>query len=154
MPTLDLRLWLFCVLLACFWSSNVLAKTCTISGGAVAFGVYDPTSSANLDSIGSVTLECNGRIKATLSVSVGSGVGASYFSGRRMTRIGGSTLKYNLYANASRTKVLGDGTGGSVTLEIEGLKFESQAIWARIPAQQANVLSGSYVDTVLVTISY
>ena len=71
-----------------------------------------------------------------------------------MTRAGGGSLNYNLYANASRTRVLGDGTGGSVTLKITGLKSEVQAIWARIPAHQANVLAGTYVDTVVTTISY
>ncbi len=132
----------------------MLAKTCTISGGAVAFGVYDPTSAADLNTTGSVTVECNGSIDAELRISVGNGAGASFSQGRQMTRARGGTLNYNLYANASRTRVLGDGTGGSRIIKITGQKSKDQAIWARIPARQANVLAGSYVDTLVATISY
>lgn len=142
-------------LLAITWIGNAQAKTCTVTGGAVAFGAYDPTSSASLDTTGSVTLDCDGGFQAVLSLSAGNGAKASYSDGRKMTRGGGgATLTYNLYANAARTQVLGDGTGGSVTLQISAQKTFTQAIWARIPGRQHTVLAGSYADTVVATVSY
>jgi spore coat protein U-like protein len=145
----------FYALLAIAWIGSAQAKTCNITGGGVAFGAYDPTSSASLDTTGSVALDCEGSFEVVLSLSVGNGAGASYSGGRKMTRGRGSgTLTYNLYANAARTHVLGDGTGGSVTLHINGHRTYIQAIWARIPRGQHTVLAGSYADIVVATISY
>lgn len=145
---------MLCMVLACMWSGNLLAKTCTVSSSGIAFGVYDPTAAANLNTIGSLTVDCNGSIYVELSLGVGNGAGATFTLGRKMTRIGGGTLYYNLYANAARTQVLGDGTGGSVTLHINDHKTHSQPIWARIPARQVNALGGTYSDIVVATISY
>lgn len=141
-------------LFATVWASNALAKTCTVTSAGVAFGTYYPMANTNLDSIGAITLDCDGSFRATLSLDTGSGAGASFTSGRRMTTVGGETLLYNLYANASRTQVLGDGTGGSVNLQIRGKKIWTQAIWARIPGNQRLAFAGNYVDTIVVTISY
>lgn len=127
---------------------------CSVTG-VVAFGAYDPTSSASLDTTGSVNLNCDHKFSAVLSLSLGNGAGASYSAGRKMTGgVGPATLTYNLYANAARTQVLGDGTGGSVTLAISGNKTYSQPIWARLPGGQLSVLAGSYGDIVVLTISY
>lgn len=141
--------------LALSWAGSVQAKTCTITGNGVAFGVYDPTSAANVDTIGSVDFECDGKFNGTLKLGVGTGVGASFSGGRNMTRAGGgSTLRYNLYANATRTQVFGDGTGGSVTLNIDANKTFNQKIWGRAPGGQNTVLAGVYGDVVVVTFSY
>jgi spore coat protein U-like protein len=130
------------------------ADWCDVTGGGVAFGAYDPRPSASLDTTGSLDIQCSNNFHATVSVSLGNGAGASYSGGRRMTRAGGGTLAYNLYANSARTQVLGDGTGASVTLPVSGNKHYTQAIWARILKNQPNAKSGSYTDTVVVTISY
>jgi spore coat protein U-like protein len=135
-------------------ASNALAKTCTVTSSAVAFGVYYPMANTHLDSIGAITIECNGNIDVILSLDRGSGADASFARGRRMTTADGKTLRYNLYANASRTRVLGDGTGGTVTLQISGNKAWSQPIWARILNNQQRAFAGTYVDTIVVTISY
>jgi spore coat protein U-like protein len=141
-------------LLAAISTPQAQAKTCAVSGAGVSFGPFDPTSPANLDTIGYVTVDCNGSIDAKLSLTVGNGVGASYSAGRKMTQGAGGTLFYQLYANAARTLVLGDGTGGSVTLEISEVHSASQAIWARIPVGQGKVAPGNYSDTVIATIRY
>lgn len=142
-------------LLTILWAGNAQAKTCDIAGGNVAFGAYDATSRGNLDTTGSLSISCNGRFQAILSVSVGNGAGATYGGGRKMTRIGGGgTLTYNIYADAARTQVLGDGTGGGATLLINGQNTYTQPIWARILGGQQRVASGSYTDTVVATISY
>lgn len=131
------------------------AKTCDVSSNGLAFGVYSPTSTANRDAIGSILINCNGSIRAELRLSVGNGAAASYAGGRKMTRSGGTgTLNYNLYANAHRTQVFGDGTDTSVTRQIESNKSFSQPVFGRIPGAQRATLSGSYFDTVIITIQY
>jgi spore coat protein U-like protein len=130
------------------------ADWCNVTGGEVAFGAYDPRPSLSHDATGSLDIQCSSSFHATLSASHGSGSRASYSGGRRMTRAGGGTLAYNLYADSARTQVLGDGTGGSVTLSISGRNSSTQPIWARILKNQPDALSGSYTDTVVVTVSY
>lgn len=156
MRTKPLNRWALYPLLAiaCIGIAQADNK-CSLTGGGVAFGAYNPTSSASLDTAGSLTLDCKGHFHAELSLSDGNGAGASYSGGRKMTRAGGQgTLTYNLYANAARTNVLGDGTGGSVKLRISGNKTYNQTIWARIPGNQRTALAGSYTDTVVATVSY
>ena len=142
-------------LAAILCTNTAQAKTCGVTGAGVAFGAFDTTTSANLDTIGYVGVECNGSIDVELSLSVGNGAGANYAAGRKMTHgAGRGTLRYQLYANAGRTRVLGDGTGGSVTLRIRNVHNVSQAIWARVPGGQRSVVPGNYSDTVMATIRY
>lgn len=69
----------------------------------------------------------------------------------------GSTLNYNLFANSARTEILADGTGGTTTLTayLNGLLLFSTSVpvYARIPANQW-VTSGTYSDTVVITVQY
>jgi len=130
-------------------------KSCEVSGASVNFGLYNPLSPGALDTTGSLTLECSGRVRADLSVGVGTGVGASYASGRVLMRSPGpGKLSYNLYADAARTQILGDGTHGSKKLKVSGNKTVMLPIYARMPAQQAQAVPGSYMDVVIVTVSY
>jgi spore coat protein U-like protein len=145
--------WFTLGLALLFVACNAQAKTCTITSAAVAFGVYDPAA-ATLDVTGTLSIHCDGSFNAVLSLGKGTGQGASYGTGRRMTLGGGSdVLIYNLYADSARSRVLGDHTGTSVTLNISGNKDKTQTIWARIPGGQI-VSAGTYADTVVATISY
>jgi spore coat protein U-like protein len=148
----------FCALCLLLWlaaGSPVQAKTsCTLDGGAVAFGLVDPTTGAAVDALGSLSISCNSNFSGVLSLDLGHGVQASYSQGRRMTAGNGATLIYNLYANASRTRVLGDGTGGSYTLDVSGHKSAIQTIWGRILGGQRKAPPGGYGDVVMVTLTY
>lgn len=134
---------------------GVQAKTCNVSSGGLAFGLYNPASATNRNVTGSVVITCDKKIKAELSLSVGNGRAASYSGGRKMTRTtGGGTLTYNLYIDLSRTLVFGDGTDSSVTSQVNEKDTFSQPVYGRIPGAQRTTLSGSYLDTVVVTIKY
>ncbi|MDP2282530.1 MAG: spore coat U domain-containing protein [Pseudohongiella sp.] len=142
------------LIMALTFSGSVAAKTCTLTGASIAFGAYDSTVNSNVDAIGMVSLTCDGRFRAVLSMDVGNGPGAAYSSGRVMTGSSGGVMKYNLYANASRTQVLGDGTGGSFTLGIDSVNSYTQPIWGRIQAGQYAVYAGVYSDLLVVTVTY
>ena len=137
-------------------ASGALAQDgkCTLSGGALAFGAYNPGFIAHLDAMGMLTMDCKGKIQAQLGLSVGTGSGASYGTGRIMTGSTGGLLRYNLYTDPSRTLVLGDGTGGSTRLNLTIQGTVTQAFWGRIPAGQASVPIGLYADVLVATISY
>lgn len=131
------------------------AVTCNVSSSGLAFGLYNPNSAANKDSTGTIAVSCDAVVDVKLSLSVGNGTGASYSGGRKMTASGGAgTLAYNVYVREARTAVFGNGTDGSAVVQVNGSKGFSRTVYGRIPGSQLGTRSGSYTDTLVVTIEY
>ena len=134
-------------------ASDAAAAGCSISTTSVSFGMYDVFDTAPNDSTGTITLNCNGGAR-DLTVEIDRG-GAATFALRHMVN-GASQLRYNLYLNAARTAIWGDGTGGTQPYDVgnpANNKDVTLTIFARIPAEQ-DVSSGSYSDSVTVTVNY
>jgi len=127
---------------------------CSLGGAAIAFGIYDPLALTPLDTVGSVVYRC-GAAANNITITLSVGGGASY-STRRMIS-GNEKLFYNLYRDAARQVIWGDGTGGSQAYAIKNPKPNNQditvPIFGRIPASQ-NVGVGSYSDTITVTLNF
>jgi spore coat protein U-like protein len=132
------------------------ANACTISAVGVAFGAYNPQSAANDDATGTVTLACPTAVTAPV-VELSTG-GSGTYSPRRMTN-GAFNINYNLYTTAARTVVWGNGTGGTVKLTLSGgtvsggTRNFSRSIFGRAPGSQ-NVGAGSYLDTIVLTVTF
>ena len=121
----------------------------------VSFGSYNMLATSPLDSTGSFTFNCAGVGGTdTITINLGHGAAPSYWP-RQMVR-GAVSLAYNLFVNAARTQVWGDGTsstyhygpvtppnGADVTVPIYG----------RVPAGQI-VTAGTYGDTIVITILF
>jgi spore coat protein U-like protein len=134
-------------------SDAAAAGKCTVSTTSINFGSYDVYDTAPNDSTGSIILNCSGGAKDVV-VEIDRG-GASSFGSRRMVN-GSEHLAYNLYLNASRTIVWGDGTGGTQANDVGNPPNNDDVIltvFARIPAGQ-DVSSGSYSDNVTVTVNH
>ncbi|WP_165838761.1 Csu type fimbrial protein [Roseicella frigidaeris] len=136
------------------------AQVCTVSTAGTAFGVYDPFAAAPTDSVGSVTVQCQAAVAIGISYSVALGPGGSGNGAARLLRSGDSSLGYQLYSDAARTQVWGDGTGGGravsglLLLTLGRLSLlNSLPVYGRIAARQ-NVAAGSYVDTIQVLLTY
>jgi spore coat protein U-like protein len=128
------------------------AASCTVSTTSVSFGSYNVFGTSPTDSTGSVTLNCNGGAKNVL-VEIDRGNGPAV-SNRAMNRAV-ELLYYNLYQNAARTIVWGDGAGApAYSVGDPPNKTDvTLTIHARIPAGQ-DVSAGSYNDSVTVTVQY
>lgn len=123
--------------------------TCTVTATPVAFGAYLPFSAAPTDSTGTVSLHCGPPADVVIALSTG---GSGSYASRLMAS-GGSHLNYQLYSNAARTTVWGDGTGGTVTVSESVTGSETSTVYGRIPALQG-VAPGFYVDTITVTVTF
>lgn len=121
------------------------AAVCGATATSVAFGAYDPISGLARDGVGAVKVSCDVDVHYTIHLSPGSG---SYVD-RTMSN-GVSSLHYNLYTDASRMVVWGD--GGS-TGEVAASASASIPVYGRIPGAQT-VTIGTYVDTIMVTLTY
>ncbi|HET9361851.1 MAG TPA: spore coat U domain-containing protein [Vicinamibacterales bacterium] len=129
------------------------APSCTISAVSVAFGNYNVFTATPVDSAGSVTFRCNAAA-ANISITLSKGT-SSTFAPRTMTRVG-EALNYNLYLDAARTNVWGDGSGGTSTytnVNPPNNQNVTLPIYGRIPASQ-DVSAGLYSDTVLATVNF
>jgi spore coat protein U-like protein len=72
-----------------------------------------------------------------------------------MTRGGGTDqVHYQLYQNASYSTAWGDGSAGTSTMAGAGTgSSQSLTVYARVQAQTTPT-AGTYVDTVIATITY
>jgi len=127
-------------------ASPASAATCSVSTAGVAYGSYDTLASTPLDGVGAINVSCDASTSFAVALSSGNGS----FAQRLMTA-GTSQLGYNLYTDATRTIVWGDGISGS-TVSATGTAVDL-SIYGRIPAQQ-NVTAGVYSDTITITVSY
>jgi spore coat protein U-like protein len=118
----------------------------------VSFGAYNVFNTTPTDSTGSITYTCSSVFTITIHLSRGSA--PSYFP--RQMRKGAESLPYNLYRDAARTSVWGDGTGGTSRYGPVFPPFDrpvTVTVYGRIPARQ-NVSAGSYTDTITATINF
>lgn len=127
---------------------------CSVTSTTLVFGSYDIFSSAPVDSLGQVIFRC-GNNDHNVSISLDNG-GAPTFNPRRMVN-GTNTLNYNLYLDAARTIIWGDGSGGTQNFFINNPQPNNQDIrvplYGRIPAGQGATV-GNYSNTVTVTINF
>lgn len=144
------------------WAAPAQALLCgtvldpmSVSATGLSFGTYFP-SSANTATV-TVNVSCGllglDLLPAfTVSLSPGNAASAS---ARYMNRAG-SHLNYNIYSTPAYTKVLGDGTGGTVQDTYSGLLSLgtiSFTGYGTAPAGQF-IRAGAYTDTILVTVTY
>lgn len=134
-------------LLAIFMSVPALA--CTVDVAPLSFGSVNPLDGVDTDSVTTLSVTCPSDTAYAATVNAGPGG----FSDRRMTGAQGS-LGYQLYTEASRSLIWGDGSAGTNAIAgTAGTAGETHNLYGRVPAQPLAV-PGSYSDTLLVTITY
>ncbi|MBT8440910.1 MAG: spore coat U domain-containing protein [Gammaproteobacteria bacterium] len=136
------------------------ARTCFLwQIDGVSFGNYFPMQPGPLDARGRIRVLCWGRASggqgSSYTVRI-SGIIAPGPYGRRMNS-GGDQLEYNLYKDAARTDVWGDGSfGATPLLNVFGnnqFVVGNHWVYGRVPPL-LDPASGSYNDVVDVTIEF
>lgn len=141
----------------CYGTCSGIGCSCSVATTAVAFGIYN--SASNSDVAGNVAVTCSAvavgfNVAYVIKLSAG---GAASFSPRTLAN-GGYTLQYNLYTNAARTHIWGDGTSSTNTVSdaytaLVLLQLKNYAVYGRLPASQ-NGAAGTYNDSITVTVEY
>ena len=139
--------------------------TLSVAATGVNFGAYDISLAAPDDSTGDVTVTCSyvppgGATDVNLEASLSPGVSGSY-SPRQMA-FGPARLNYNLYLDAARSSIWGNGLSGAGIatggLRVgpgvgNGTRSAQFPVYGRVPALQA-VGMGAYSDTIVVTVTF
>jgi len=125
---------------------------CTISTTGVSFGNYNVFSVSPTDSTGSITFKC-GFFDFNIRVALTQGQSGTYFP--RAMRKGSESLPYNLFRDASRTSIWGNGTGGtSIYTNIWPVgQTITLTIYGRV-APGADVSAGTFTDSVTAVINF
>ncbi|WP_426752815.1 Csu type fimbrial protein [Myxococcus sp. Y35] len=126
---------------------------CSLDVVGCSFGAYDIFSMAPLDSTGSITVSCVG-MNEPLTVVLTLDAGRSGDALRRAMYNGPIVLEYNLYLDAARSQVWGNGLSGTSSSQVivDGSPV-TIPVFGRIPAAQ-KAATGAYADTLVVTVTY
>ncbi|MFI8418181.1 spore coat U domain-containing protein [Serratia sp. NPDC078593] len=105
---------------------------------------------------GSVVLKCNPGLSVTLALSTGNHVTGSIASGRKLQNDASSeTLVYQLYQDSNYSTVWGDDSNGGAAQWLTATGDTQQInVYARLFATSILPSSGTYRDTVLLTVIY
>ncbi len=126
---------------------------CLVTAPSFRFGNYDPSAYFPLDSVGEIGISCAPGTPYKVSVDAGSNSGGA-FHPRRMRGPNGRTLDYNLYIDAPRTRVWGDGAGGTFYLPgVASGNWEYVVVHGRMPPRQ-KVPAGAYGDHAVLTVEW
>ncbi len=145
-------------------------KTCVLDGASImAFGIYDPENDSPLDVEGRISYRCfsgtrtlaprivgsSGQVKSPLNVQITLGTGGAGSYNRYMSG-GREKLSYNLYLDAQRTRIWGDGTAGTQIYAAKGQPNNHVVVvpvFGRVFAGQ-DVASDFYLDQLIVTLDF
>lgn len=126
------------------------ALGCTITTTPIGFGSYRSLSVFPLDATADVNINCDASLPYVIKLDAGGNSGGTLNPRKMLLVGGGNVLNYNLYRNAARTEIWGDGTNGSFIGTGAGTQLP---VYGRLFGAQ-NVGAGTYTDNITVTIEW
>lgn len=134
-------------------TSDLLANTCRFNSTPMNFGMYYPMQKNRLDITGTIEIDCRGR-RGTYEITASTGQSGDYQY--RYMLNGQKRLRYNLFTNASRSLIWGDGTSNTTIFSgyhDGGRTREVLDIHGYIHAEQ-DADPGVYNDFITVTATF
>lgn len=132
------------------------AIQCGLRASPINFGLYRPLTPVHVDVMGQLEVRCQAS-PGTFSVIIGPGMSGDQLA-RTLSAGGPGLLYYNLYRDAARTQIWGDGTpptftvSGSRTTKGRPTRY-NYPVYGRIYADQAPD-PGQYTDSLVVTVLF
>ena len=131
------------------------AQTCRVFTQPMNFGTYMPATPTHVDVTGRMFVICFGQPPGPFEVQISPGASGNQLNRTLTNTI--SLLSYNLFLDAARTTIWGDGTGGTGTYSGvrtgPGPFIGRPFIYGRIFANQ-DPSPGAYIDIVDVTVLF
>ena len=147
---------LLALLLLCAAPQSAWAGSCSFStsgGTLVDFGLYIALG-GDLNKQGNVSFNClptGLELLVNYTVTIGSGLSGNALE-RRLYQ-GAGSLRYNLFRDAARTQVFGDGSSGTATAAGSCVALCTVPVYGRLYGAQTGT-AGGYADAVTVTINF
>jgi spore coat protein U-like protein len=141
-----------------FLLTGPVFAACTVGTTSMNFGNYDVFSITPLDSTSNISISCSASDRLAIT-TIGPSPNSGGFNPRQMKRSGGADLlNYNVYTNAARTTIWGDGTGGTSDVRVRRPPGRPRpwsanlTVYGRVPQAQ-DVSIGAYSDLLTVTVT-
>ena len=147
---------LLALALICACPQSAWAGSCSFSssgGTLVDFGVYIALG-GDLNKQGNLSFNClptGLELLVNYTVTLSSGLSGNVLE-RRMYQ-GAGSLRYNLFRDAARTQVFGDGNSGTATVAGSCAALCTVPVYGRLYGAQTGT-AGGYADAVTVTINF
>lgn len=150
LPSLMLKIMRYAVPMGCLFFPFKTISSCSLTTTPVSFGIYNVYATTNPGSSGQITVTCNpANTPYTVALNGGSN---GTISQRKLKLVSGSdTLSYNLYTDATRSTLWGDGTTNGVT--VASSNSTPLTVYGAITVLQ-DVSVGTYTDSVTVTATF
>lgn len=135
-----------------FTVSATVSNACTISASNLSFGSYQPLVGTAVDATTSIDVNCTLDTAYNVGLDAGAGSGASVAT-RKLTS-GTDLLNYTLYRDSGRTNVWGNTVSSDTSAGTGTGSTQNLTVYGRIISGQSSVPSGSYSDTINVTVTF
>jgi spore coat protein U-like protein len=126
-----------------------VVASCSVNGGTLGFGSYDPLSASPTDGSLQISVACTKGVTAQIGLSTGSNASAGV---RRMSN-GADFLTYELYKDANHTTVWGNTGTDRLAYTSTTNVAQSFTVEGRVSSGQ-NVPAGAFNDTVTITVTF
>lgn len=135
-------------------SDPLLAQDCSVDATPMIFGMLESFPGPAVDSSGSVTVNCNASASYIIRLDAGLHSNGQFITRRMSLHQASGFLDYNLYRDAARTLIWGDGMGGSSSVQGSSTGgIQTTSIYGRVNAGQ-NLQVGDYSDIITVTVDW
>lgn len=134
----------------------VITESCDIqavTAGDIDFGNVARSTGSNVDATGALQVNCTTGTPYTIGLNAGANsTSATPGAGNRRMVSGTNFVPYGLYRDAGRTQFWGETVGTDTLAGTGNASNQSIPVYARVPS--TNVPAGTYVDTVVATVTY
>jgi len=124
---------------------------CAVTASDLGFGTYTSQSGTPLQ--GTTVLRATCTPSTTYNVGLDQGQSPGATINQRKMVSGTSNLNYQLYSDASRTKIWGNTTGTDTVTGVGTGTATDHTVFGAVPAAQV-VPAGDYADTITVRVYY
>ncbi|WP_095011794.1 spore coat U domain-containing protein [Tsuneonella mangrovi] len=130
--------------------SLTIQSSCSVQANPLTF---TGQASQTIDANSSVTVSCSAVPTGNaVSLSLDQGTNAQGTT-RYLAAADGTLVPYAIYSDAAHTQVWGSG-GQSVSVPVDSGSQVSVPMYGQVPASGSSVATGTYSDTVVVTLSF
>jgi spore coat protein U-like protein len=133
------------------------AASCSVASTPMSFGGYNGSSALPTVSTATISVTCLALDRPTI---VNVNIALTGGRGARQLSLGADRLNMEIYTDANRSIIFGDGTGGSTLLSGSGTASQvtplrmNFTVYGRVQARQRLPRSGSYMDALTVLMTY
>lgn len=133
-----------------------VSDSCSVTAGDLSFGTIDPLVNVTTasDATSTIDVTCANGTAYDVGLDAGGSTGATTAARAMTGGTGTDLLNYSLYSDSGRTTNWGDVVDTDTVAGTGSGTAQTLTVYGRIPTGQNTAPTGSYSDTITVTVTY